>query len=143
MTVWNETTVEAMVSWLDTGLSSAKVARKLGPHFTRNMIIGKAKRIGKRLNPIKGGRDHMAQTVKPLTKQHIRHKVMAITPKKANFAAANATLALRDDQCRWPIGEPESAEFHFCDCVNVPGSPYCGEHSRKSIEPNNNWMKRK
>lgn len=143
MTVWNETTIEAMVNLIDAGLSSTKVARKLGPHFTRNMVIGKAKRMGKRLNPIKGGYHHTAQAVKPITKQHVRHKVMAITQRKANFAAANATLALRDDQCRWPIGELESDEFRFCDCVNVPGSPYCGEHSRKSIDQNYVWRKMK
>ena len=30
--------------------------------------------------------------------------------------------------CCWPIGEPGTAEFHFCDVPSEPGRPYCEEH---------------
>ena len=30
--------------------------------------------------------------------------------------------------CCWPMGEPGTREFHFCDVPSEPGRPYCEEH---------------
>ena len=30
--------------------------------------------------------------------------------------------------CRWPIGDPREAGFHFCGAQQVAGRPYCIEH---------------
>ncbi len=32
--------------------------------------------------------------------------------------------------CCWPIGEPGTKSFRFCDDVSMPGKPYCDEHAR-------------
>ena len=32
--------------------------------------------------------------------------------------------------CCWPIGEPGTKTFRFCDDTSVPGKPYCEEHAR-------------
>jgi GcrA cell cycle regulator len=32
--------------------------------------------------------------------------------------------------CCWPIGEPGTKEFRFCDDLSVAGKPYCDEHAR-------------
>lgn len=40
-------------------------------------------------------------------------------------------VARRDGpQCCWPIGEPGSKSFRFCDGSAVTGRPYCDEHCR-------------
>ncbi|MFN3883230.1 MAG: GcrA family cell cycle regulator [Rhodocyclaceae bacterium] len=31
-------------------------------------------------------------------------------------------------RCKWPIGDPKSAEFDFCSQVALPGKPYCAQH---------------
>lgn len=31
--------------------------------------------------------------------------------------------------CCWPIGEPGTASFRFCDEQSVPGKPYCEAHA--------------
>ncbi|WP_300303138.1 GcrA family cell cycle regulator [Ferrovibrio sp.] len=31
-------------------------------------------------------------------------------------------------RCKWPIGDPKSAEFDFCSHVALPGKPYCAQH---------------
>jgi GcrA cell cycle regulator len=31
--------------------------------------------------------------------------------------------------CCWPIGEPGTRSFRFCDAESVPGKPYCAEHA--------------
>jgi GcrA cell cycle regulator len=37
-------------------------------------------------------------------------------------------LDLNDRICKWPIGHPDEADFHFCGKPVAPGFPYCGEH---------------
>jgi GcrA cell cycle regulator len=32
--------------------------------------------------------------------------------------------------CCWPIGEPGTRSFHFCDDPSEPGKPYCSEHAK-------------
>jgi GcrA cell cycle regulator len=32
--------------------------------------------------------------------------------------------------CCWPIGEPGTKTFHFCDDRSEPGKPYCEEHAK-------------
>ena len=32
--------------------------------------------------------------------------------------------------CCWPIGEPGTKTFRFCDDISVAGKPYCDEHAR-------------
>jgi GcrA cell cycle regulator len=32
--------------------------------------------------------------------------------------------------CCWPIGEPGTKTFRFCDDVSVAGKPYCEEHAK-------------
>ena len=37
-------------------------------------------------------------------------------------------LDLNDRICKWPIGHPDEADFHFCGRPVSPGFPYCGDH---------------
>jgi GcrA cell cycle regulator len=32
--------------------------------------------------------------------------------------------------CCWPLGEPGTKAFHFCDAASVPGKPYCEGHAQ-------------
>jgi GcrA cell cycle regulator len=32
--------------------------------------------------------------------------------------------------CCWPIGEPGTKTFRFCDDSSLPGKPYCDEHAK-------------
>jgi GcrA cell cycle regulator len=32
--------------------------------------------------------------------------------------------------CCWPIGEPGTRTFRFCDDLSLPGKPYCDEHAK-------------
>jgi len=32
--------------------------------------------------------------------------------------------------CCWPIGEPGTPSFRFCDADSMPGKPYCDDHAR-------------
>ncbi len=48
---------------------------------------------------------------------------------KGPVKGAKVTLLdLNDRICKWPIGHPDEADFHFCGKPVSPGFPYCGEH---------------
>ena len=41
---------------------------------------------------------------------------------------------LKPNQCRWPIGDPDSDSFHFCGETVFAGKPYCYEHCRQAYQ---------
>lgn len=41
-------------------------------------------------------------------------------------------LQLNEQTCKWPIGDPLSAEFYFCGQHSGEGRPYCEFHSRRA-----------
>lgn len=57
---------------------------------------------------------------------------MPAEPYAAARAAAAAPVVVRRAEaalCCWPIGEPRTREFRYCDAAGVvPGSAYCAEH---------------
>lgn len=40
-----------------------------------------------------------------------------------------ALLDLTEKLCRWPIGDPQESDFHFCGLASMPNLPYCEEHA--------------
>ena len=59
-----------------------------------------------------------------------------LVPAKPSPEIADKTslLDLNDRICRWPMGHPGEADFHFCgDKVN-PGFPYCVEHCGRAFQ---------
>ena len=43
---------------------------------------------------------------------------------------------LKPNQCRWPIGDPDSEHFHFCGETVFVGKPYCYEHCKQAYQFN-------
>ena len=52
---------------------------------------------------------------------------------KAKGPKTVATLERHD--CRWPIGDPRHADFHFCGAPQLEGRPYCELHWSMSFQP--------
>jgi GcrA cell cycle regulator len=55
-----------------------------------------------------------------------------IAPSAAHGAAA--LVALPDNACRWPSGDPAEADFAFCAAPRLRLKPYCSVHMRLSRE---------
>jgi GcrA cell cycle regulator len=52
----------------------------------------------------------------------------------AEISGKTSLLDLNDRICRWPMGHPGEADFHFCgDKVN-PGFPYCVDHCGRAYQ---------
>ena len=52
-------------------------------------------------------------------------------PVARAYAALSAVMgaAASERACKWPIGDPRKADFHFCCASAEPGFPYCYEHA--------------
>ena len=44
-------------------------------------------------------------------------------------------MDLREFMCRWPLGDPTSAEFRFCGARSITGLPYCNHHAQIAYQP--------
>lgn len=59
-----------------------------------------------------------------------------LVPAKPSPEIADKTslLDLSDKVCRWPMGHPGEADFHFCGVTVNPGFPYCVEHCGRAYQ---------
>ena len=59
-----------------------------------------------------------------------------LVPAKPSPEIADKTslLDLSDKVCRWPMGHPGEADFHFCGADVNPGFPYCVEHCGRAYQ---------
>lgn len=59
-----------------------------------------------------------------------------LVPAKPSPEMADKTslLDLNDRICRWPLGHPGEADFHFCGVPVNPGFPYCVEHCGRAYQ---------
>lgn len=59
-----------------------------------------------------------------------------LVPAKPSPEMADKTslLDLNERVCRWPMGHPGEADFHFCGTPVNPGFPYCVEHCGRAYQ---------
>ena len=105
---WSSLAVETLRTLWARGESARSIAIGLAPILpgvTRNAVIGKVHRLGlpSRPSPIRS----------------------AAPP---GHRGPPALKDLTEGMCRWPIGHPGIAGFHFCGCAQTAGSSYCAAH---------------
>jgi GcrA cell cycle regulator len=150
---WTDERVELLKKLWSDGLSASQIAAELGG-ITRNAVIGKVHRLGL------SGRAKSPSSTAPRQRKARAHPHMMRVARPAmrgNTALAQAfeyeveaepvvdnvipigqrrnILELTEETCRWPIGDPGSAEFFFCGGQTVSGLPYCSFHSRIAYQP--------
>ena len=83
------------------------------------------------------------ETKKPAVKPVAKVPVVKTASKKTKKDLASHELyiehakkmaELKPNQCRWPIGDPDSNNFRFCGEPVFPGKPYCYEHCRQAYQ---------
>ena len=126
-----------------TGLSARQIAIQMGAP-TRNTVIGKANRMGVQLGIKRGDSKPKIAASKPLRTEAPKVNIRASAPKvnirasvpvpkiipiPVEIPADGVRLVdIGHGQCRWPLGDPKSADFCFCG-VNTTRT-YCAEHHR-------------
>ena len=137
---WNEERITALKSMWLNGLSASEVARQLGG-VSRSAVIGKVHRLGiswrdtpERKRNV-GGRPSNRLRARSEEATAPRREAPP-APRKAPVSrtpfetTAGATiLTLRDNSCRWPIGDPGEADFGFCGRERFGHGPYCAGHA--------------
>lgn len=106
----------------------------------------------KTVTPTKTGATKKAGTAAPkkATATPAKKTPVAATPAQTSKSKASSskTLAmhqriiqhslemanLKPNQCRWPIGDPDSENFHFCGETVFVGKPYCYEHCKQAYQ---------
>lgn len=152
---WNDERVETLKKLWSEGLSASQIASRIGG-VTRNAVIGKVHRLGL------SGRAPTSRAASPRPRPRIAAPRRATKPR---FAAVGpvalrqpfqmeaepyvssyeeldipasdrkSLLDLMESSCRWPIGDPQHDDFHFCNRSKVAGLPYCEFHARRAFQP--------
>ena len=139
--MWTEERVALLQRLWGQGYSASQIANQL-QGVTRNAVIGKIHRLGKR--PEGASRTHSARpaAVHPARRPSpVEAHRMVVSTQPAEWAvrpfrriAEEPGLAtsttLEANMCRWPIGDPEEAGFSFCGRSADGARPYCQGHSR-------------
>jgi GcrA cell cycle regulator len=156
---WTDERVEHLKKmWLE-GLSASQIASELANGITRNAVIGKVHRLGLSgrvkspaaaqarpraktrpedeapapAAPISHGNLALAAEIRP---------VVAPAPRSTSeevvvpISQRVSIMELRESMCRWPLGDPTTAEFRYCGSKNQVGvGPYCAYHARIAYQP--------
>lgn len=154
---WTDERVEQLKKLWAEGLSASQIAGRLGG-VTRNAVIGKVHRLGlsgrattsrmksHRARPRTAGtaakrplKPRFGTIGNPLVRALYQQDAVAYVPVAEEIeipVAERKTLQmLTESSCRWPIGDPQSPDFHFCNRNKVPGLPYCEAHARRAFQP--------
>ena len=157
---WNDERVDLLKKLWSEGLSASQIAGRLGG-FTRNAVIGKVHRLGlsgrattsrmkshrprARAAATAAGARRMQQTKRfaqqgnPALRALYQPEAEPYTPQAEELVIPmkerRTIQTLTECSCRWPIGDPQAADFHFCGKNKVNGLPYCEFHARRAFQP--------
>ena len=143
---WTDDVIGRLKALWAEGVSTAEIGRRIG--VSKNAVVGKAHRLllEPRPSPIRRGAPAAAPkrpavrrttgptlpTMAPAATE--RERVMPPPPPPVStpapvLRAVHRAPGGRLVACCWPIGEPGTRSFRFCDAESLPGKPYCGAHA--------------
>jgi GcrA cell cycle regulator len=157
---WTDERVELLRQlWLD-GKSASQISGQLGHGVTRNAVIGKVHRLGlagrakapsstasppravsaPRMSPRPAssgvrtavrGATALALAVEPaLDTRPVFQEEDVVVPMSLRVTI----IDLKEAMCRWPLGDPTSADFRYCGSPAASG-PYCAHHGKLAYQP--------
>ena len=159
---WTDERVELLAKLWTEGLSASQIAAELGGSVSRNAVLGKIHRLGL-ADRGKAQAAAAPRTRKPIRRADpaaVDEPVMVEdndAPRSTATAAPQPAIGpevvrlhddvvvplservtimeLRESMCRWPLGDPTTAEFRFCGARATMGLPYCTHHAQVAYQP--------
>jgi GcrA cell cycle regulator len=160
---WTAEAIEDLKRLALEGRSASAIAATLGI-ASRNAVIGKASRIGIKLNgggraAVLGKGSMSRRSAEWLTTPHPQlgagkpssAAVLARGPaattadeRRAPWAFGEAEIGemrrvrfedVHESACRWPLGDPRSGDFAYCGLKPAEGQSYCAGHCRMAYRP--------
>lgn len=141
MNFWTESNTTILKELVAGGHSASQIVRIMSAP-SRNAVIGKCHRLGLKLlgNATEGDRrarvaitrkapwDPPISPVEPVDEpDELETPFVPGTGRGAPFAITG----LHARQCKFPAGDADSPDFHFCENQRVHGSSYCAAHRAK------------
>lgn len=153
---WTDERVDQLRKLWMEGLSASQIANTLGEGVTRNAVIGKVHRLGL------SGRVKAPSSAKPRVRRSQSRQPRAHRPNGGGGMHGNTALSyaprpytaprpaedvvvplsdpitimeLREDTCRFPLGDPSTPEFRYCGGKSEAGIPYCPFHNQIAYQP--------
>ena len=145
MALWNRDEDKALIELWKAGLSAAIIAERIGGR-TRNMVIGRAHRLGMSQPKTQSTYARISKTMRQLRRcerierekaqPKTRMKAEPLPETPANDIPTVSFQDLEEHQCRWICGEPRSMfDPQFCGDRRVSGKPYCAGHAARAYKP--------
>jgi GcrA cell cycle regulator len=152
---WNDERVELLKKLWSDGLSASQIAGRLGG-VTRNAVIGKVHRLGLSGRATTSRmKSHRPRARSQAAKRLMKPRFTALgnpalrqlylgdsepyTPSLEELVIPvkerRSIQTLEERDCRWPIGDPQQTDFHFCGRKKLIGLPYCEFHARRAFQP--------
>ncbi|GJL93661.1 MAG: cell cycle regulatory protein GcrA [Hyphococcus sp.] len=142
---WTDERVELLKKLWAEGLSAAQIANKMGG-VTRNAVIGKVHRLGLsgRATPAKPQRGcaPSAERKEASPVKERRPEVKSVIPEPEFIAPLvldtgdrTTVSTIKNNMCKWPIGDPARDDFHFCGQSTLSGKSYCAYHAHLAFQP--------
>jgi GcrA cell cycle regulator len=138
---WSDETILRLRELWAEGHSTAEIGRRMG--ISKNAVVGKAHRLNlpPRPSPIRRqdgearARPPAPRRVSGPTLPSLEASAPAEPPPAARPAPVLRPVPVsrssgRTAACCWPIGEPGTSSFRFCDAEALGGKPYCAEHAQ-------------
>ena len=157
---WTDERVELLRQlWLD-GRSASQISTQLGHGVTRNAVIGKVHRLGlagrakaptsaaspprvvasPRMSPrpasssartaVRGATALALASEPALDTRPVFQEEDVVIPMSLRVSI----IDLKEAMCRWPLGDPTSADFRYCGSPAANG-PYCAHHGKLAYQP--------
>jgi GcrA cell cycle regulator len=151
---WTEQRIDTLKQLWADGLSASQIAGRLGG-VTRNAVIGKVYRLGlagrattSRSRPrLRSTRPRVGNSLTSRQRAFgnpALRRLLSATNRDTAPTADELTIPLHERKivstltpscCRWPIGDPKQADFHFCSRTRFEGFPYCVAHALRAFSP--------
>jgi GcrA cell cycle regulator len=139
---WTAERIEQLRHCVVTGLTCSEIAAEIG--VSRNAVIGKIHRLGLSTGrpagapaqscPPRAGRPRAPSQRRLLKLAFVQTPDGGGAPIAlgASIESAHpcALTELAERTCRWPLGDPMSADFAYCGNDAINGFTYCVGHAR-------------
>jgi len=160
---WTDERVALLTRLWNEGHTASQIAEQFGD-ITRNAVIGKVHRLGlsgravesrfraARIKmrprnhkprgapagafPVQGNAALKAEpgVAQPWTAPAQRPNLRPVAQPEAENGPVVGLLDLKENSCRWPIGDPDQPDFGFCGCQKADHGPYCERHAAMAFQ---------
>ena len=118
-----------------TKISDKAATKKSAPAAkTASKKVATTTKVAAKKEPAKKGASAPKATAEKTEKKTTAANAKTLAMHQRIVQHSLEMANLKPNQCRWPIGDPDSEHFHFCGETVFVGKPYCYEHCKQAYQ---------